>query len=369
MRTVDSLWLDPKNPRLGRAKRSQKLSQPELLSIMSSWTLEELVDSFLKAGGFWTQDALIVVEEEIDGAQRLVVVEGNRRLAALKLMKAAVEDSPTKNKSISDRLVSYEIDIHNSLFTSIPYLIAPSRKSIDSYLGFRHVTGIKEWPPTEKAEFITKLLEEDGLSYRDVAKQIGSRADVVRHNYIAFKILLQIEELFDADEWEEVEAKFSVLFLAVKSNKVRQFLGIDASTDAYSVKDDIIPAGKEEDLRRFIQWVFGSREKSAVVRDSRQIDRFAEILSEPRAVSYLRHNPDPQFEVAYSLTKAAADLVVDPLRQAARHITLALSEISSRAEEVEVRNEAWPVIEGGVRLAQLTKGSNLQRARELLGES
>ena len=91
------------------------------------------------------------------------------------------------------------------MFTELPYFVAESRDDIAAYLGFRHVTGIKEWPPAEKAEFITKLIEEHGLSYRDVAKQIGSRTDVVRQNYVAFKILLQLETTLDKDEWAEVE--------------------------------------------------------------------------------------------------------------------------------------------------------------------
>src|SRR5690606_33036310 len=147
--------------------------------------------------------------------------EGNRRLAALKLMKAAINNEENVPQSIVDRIREVNIGVDDPLFEEIPYLVADSRDDVDAYLGFRHVTGIKEWPPAEKAEFITRLVESHDLSYRDVARQIGSRADVVRNNYIAFKILQQIEEQFEEGQWEEIEDKFSVLFLSVKSNKVR----------------------------------------------------------------------------------------------------------------------------------------------------
>jgi len=366
---VDELYLDPKNPRIGRAKRRENPSQEDLLRVMSTWTLEELVDSFLNAGGFWTQDALIVVSEPIDGTQRRVVVEGNRRLAALKLMKAAIRREGHIPPVIQERMAEAELSEDDDLFEKIPYLLADQRSDVDAYLGFRHVTGIIQWAPAEKAEFITKLIETQNLSYKEVGRQIGSRADVVRNNYVAFKILQQIEVLFDEEHWAEIEDKFSVLFLAVKSNKVREFLGIDVNAMGVNGAHDPIPEGKKEDLSRFIGWVFGTKDKKPIVRDSRQIDRFAEILSEDRSVQYLKEHPEPQFEVAYALTKAAADLVIDPLREASRQITLALSEIEGRAGDDEVSVEAWPVIEGGTKLALLTNGENLSRVREMVGDS
>ncbi|MDB5418107.1 MAG: hypothetical protein JWP50_1526 [Phenylobacterium sp.] len=344
--------------------RRQHPDQTELLKLMSVWTLDELVDSFLSAGGFWTQDALIVVNARLEGSDRLVVIEGNRRLAALKLMKDVLAGKGGPHW-LTERLAQESIDENHEIFSEIPYLVAAAREDVSAYLGFRHVTGIKEWPPTEKAEFISNLIDDNNLDYKEVARRIGSRADVVRQHYIAYKILQQIEAMLDRDEWIEIESKFSVLLLAMRSAKVRDFLGIDMIRQPRG-QHDPIPAAKKDDLRAFIEWVFGTKQKSAIVHDSRQIDRFAEILAEPRSVEYLRQSSSPQFEVAYTLTKAAADLVVDPLREAARSIHLALADIGGRADEPSVQEEAWPVIEGGVKLAHLTNGINLSRARELL---
>jgi hypothetical protein len=362
---IDALRLDPLNPRIGRAKRKESLSQDELLQVMSAWTLEELVDSFVSSGGFWTQDALMVVGENTDNGDVLTVVEGNRRLAALKLMLKAIRREIDPPRWLRDRLEGSGLDENNELFTAVPYLVADSRDDIAAYLGFRHVTGIKEWPPAEKAEFITKLIEEHGLSYRDVAKQIGSRTDTVRQNYVAFKILLQLEATLDKDEWAEVEDKFSVLFLSLRSPGVRDFIGLDLNAAPVG-EHDPIPAQKKDDLTRYIGWLFGSKTKKPIVKDSRQVDRFGEMLAEPRAVTYLTEAAEPQFDIAYSLTKGSTDLVIDPLREARRHITLALSELGDRGDEPEVGEEAWPVIEGGVKLALATKAANLDNARELL---
>lgn len=363
-KNIEALQLDPENPRLGRDKRKAGLDQAQLLREMSLWTLDELIDSFSQSGGFWTQDALIVMPNgrDADGKEAFVVIEGNRRLAALKLLYLSLKGEIEPPRWLAERLDSYHPDLTDPIFTDLPVLVADSRDDVLAYLGFRHVTGIKQWRPVEKAEFIANLIDNHGLSYREVAKQIGSRSDVVRQHYVAFKILLQMEEMENFD-WSEVEERFSILFLSIRSEGTRDFLGVELRGDK-PANERPIPEAKRRDTENFVTWLFGTKDRKPVVRDSRNVDKFGEILAEPRAVEYLRGTQNPDFETAYSLT-SSADLVVEPLREAGRYLRLALSEIGSRAEEEEVRAAAWPVIEGGARLAHLTRGENLERAREI----
>lgn len=144
--TVEDLYLDPNNPRLGRENSKQQLSQGKILELMQDWELDELATSFIESG-FWPQEALIVVQEKIGAREQLVVVEGNRRLAALKLLSRP----PATSKKWQE--LAKEAKRHPKLFTKIPYFVADSRDDIASYLGFRHVTGIKEWHPAEKARY------------------------------------------------------------------------------------------------------------------------------------------------------------------------------------------------------------------------
>jgi hypothetical protein len=328
---------------------------------MSLWTLEELVDSFSQSGGFWTQDALIVVANP-DG--RFTVIEGNRRLAALKLLYASILGEIEPPRWLQERLRSYHPNQDDDIFSRLPILRADRREDVDAYLGFRHVTGIKQWRPVEKAEFITKMVDENSMTFKEVAKQIGSRSDQVRQNYVAFKMLLQMEGIEEL-EWSEVEARFSVLFLSIRSQGTRSFLGVRLEGERPSGRQPV-PADKERELRPFARWMFGDAQTSPVLKDSRDVDRFGEILGEPRAVEYLRSTDTPDFETAYSLTSASADLVLDPLRDAARHLRMALGEMSGRATDPAVVQESWPIIEGSLELAHLNGGENLARAREAL---
>ena len=48
--TLDILYLDPSNPRLGRHNIEKRLVQEGILEVMKDWTLEELGVSFLESG-------------------------------------------------------------------------------------------------------------------------------------------------------------------------------------------------------------------------------------------------------------------------------------------------------------------------------
>ncbi|MEJ7640402.1 MAG: hypothetical protein WKF75_21150, partial [Singulisphaera sp.] len=49
-----NLFLDPKNPRLGRHNINKGLGQEAILELIKNWSLEELAVSFLESG-FWPQ--------------------------------------------------------------------------------------------------------------------------------------------------------------------------------------------------------------------------------------------------------------------------------------------------------------------------
>ena len=185
---VQDLLLDGRNPRLGRQNVQKNLSQDEILDVMQTFTLDELGVSMLRSG-FWPQEALIAVMEKVGRHERLVVVEGNRRLAALKLLEgaAAADNVPNEWKQIWEAHSKKQQKALKDLLENAPYILADTRQDVQMYLGFRHVTGIKQWDPAEKAEYISNLIES-GMTYREVTEAIGSKVASVRQSYISFRI-------------------------------------------------------------------------------------------------------------------------------------------------------------------------------------
>src|SRR5437762_12497596 len=79
---TDSLHFDPKNPRLVEYLDGKEPSQSELLKLLwEQMSVDELAMS-IAASGYFQHEPLFVSKEH----GKLIVIEGNRRLAAVKLL-------------------------------------------------------------------------------------------------------------------------------------------------------------------------------------------------------------------------------------------------------------------------------------------
>ena len=321
--TLEKLSLDPSNPRLGLDSAEPLATQERVLELMRGWNLEELAVSFLE-NGFWPQEAVIVVKEELYGEpDTRVVVEGNRRIAALKYLMETFDGNPP---SRTWRRLVEGVTPNSDLFTRIPYILADSRADVIAYLGFRHVTGIKEWDPTQKAKFIASMIDDMGMSYDSVRKQIGMQTDTVRRNYIAFRIVKQMDSLEIEVSIQGVESRFSVLFLALREEGVRSFLGIDLRAEPKEAKVPV-PQTMEDNLSDFARWLFGTDDQRPLFTDSRYVGSFARILSSPETVDYLRSSPLPSFDVALQKAGVEDEEIENHLKEASNQIELALSRV------------------------------------------
>ena len=340
--------LDPRNPRLGMWRPDDPvLPQEKIYERMSDWTLHELATSFLESG-FWVHEAVLCVHEDLDGEEALVVVEGNRRIAALMRLQRTYDgedQSKTWLELIDDKSRPEE------LFTRVPYMTLSTREEADAFLGFRHVTGIKEWRPPEKARFIAKLIES-GMSYRQVMRKIGSQTEVVRRNYIAHCIFEQMEQTQDLDA-ERVRERFSVLFLSLRAPAVQQFLGIEEKfeVDPREVVPVIDPTHMGN-LKDYTLWLFGDQDNLPVVTDSRQVDRFAKVLDSEAALDYMRKVDYPDLERAFSIAGGDIEVIYDLVSSAVLRLREALSTLYLHRGNPKLKAMAGQLIEATEEIAK-----------------
>ena len=294
---VEALKLDPMNPRLGRHRMSPDTPQDQLLEWMGEWKLEELALSYLGSGGFWSHEPLIVVKELLYKKKALVVVEGNRRLAALICLKNTLNGDPP-SKKWSEMLNGETIP--PKLLTDVPYVLADSREDVQAFLGFRHVTGIKQWDADEKAGFIVQLVDGSNLTYDQVARKIGSTTPTVRRHYIAYQLLLQMESTIDDFPIERAERRFAVLYDAIQKHGAQEYLGLSVTAAPDAAKSPI-KKKRLSNLAHFSRWLYGTKTIEPLVRDTRQISDFGTILESVRAIEYLENTEQPKFEIAFQL--------------------------------------------------------------------
>lgn len=329
---IDDLYLDPLNPRLGRSNKGPNVTQERLLELLRDWTLEELAVSFLE-NGYWVQEALLAIQERLYHEEHLVVIEGNRRIAALKYLQAAIQGKPVSRRWAEIARIK---EAPTDLFDHIPYMMADSRKDIEAFLGFRHVTGIKEWKPAEKAEYIAKLIEESHMTYEEVMRKIGSKTPAVRQHYIAYRLLLEMENQENISI-EKVEDKFSALYLSLRTPGVRNYLQIDIKADPEAAKRPV-PKDRLKELENFALWLFGDEKRPPLFTDSRLVDDFGTILESPAAIEYLERAERPSFEIAFRTAGGDEPEIVRLVERAADNVELALTRahLHTKSEKLQI---------------------------------
>ncbi len=330
---IDHLYLDPMNPRLGRHRMSRETTQDELLNIMREWVLDELALSYLESGGFWPYEPLIVVAEPLYGEEHFIVIEGNRRLAALKALKLTSVGEPFSKKWAS---MLEDLSVPESLFERVPYVRADSRTDVQEFLGFRHMTGIKQWDAYDKAGFIAHLIDKQGMSYQQAARKVGSKIPTVRRNYIAYRVLLQAEEISEDFDTERTAKQFALLYKTLDTIGAQQYLQIDIFGEPSAVKR---PVSRDRlgHLAHFCRWLFGTSQITDIVTDTRQVADFGGILESADAVRYLETTRQPKFEFAVRIAGSDEEETLRHVNEAADSVELALMQAQAFKDSPNLR--------------------------------
>jgi len=148
---VSKLHFDPNNPRLPSSVDG-KDENNVLEWMLKEATLIELMGSIGETG-YSMGEPLLVVPKQDDNTH-YYVVEGNRRLAAVKLLSNP-ETAPIRKVQVKEAAESTK---HKPL--ELPAIVYPQRADITYYLGYRHITGVKPWDPLAKAKYAADLFEQ-----------------------------------------------------------------------------------------------------------------------------------------------------------------------------------------------------------------
>jgi ParB-like chromosome segregation protein Spo0J len=125
--------------------------------IAASTSIEELMEAIAE-NDFFPGEPLIVVPVE-KGSDQYYVLEGNRRLTTVKLLNDPKECSnPGERMHNISTVARYKPK-------ELPVVIRESRSEVLPYLGFRHITGVKQWEPLVKARYIEQLFDLSNRAY------------------------------------------------------------------------------------------------------------------------------------------------------------------------------------------------------------
>lgn len=280
----EKLDLDPDNPRLPEGLQGQ--SQDTLLTYLADNTaLDELMQSFAD-NGFFRHEPLIGVRRDGD---RVTVLEGNRRLAALKILLGAPEAIDQGLEPVLEARLSEAV--RNDLRVVPTYLVA-DRQDVHKYLGFRHIGGIKTWSAEAKARYL--MLETDRAAqegsanpFLDVARRVGSNSQGVRNAYTAVCTLRHARDDLGLDVNDVLRRRFGVWSRCMTAADVRHYLGLNGARDYWSVVDDIGSLDSKP-VAEVLNDLSAHAEQPPLLYDSRLVTVYGQVLQHEVARNVMR---------------------------------------------------------------------------------
>lgn len=161
---VANLHLDAKNPRLGRQTMAR--APREIIQYLFEHDKAMELAQSIATRGYFPNEPLLAIK--VNG--QLIIVEGNRRLAALKALREPGLVEGRMYRQI-DRL-SRQIEDPNDI-ARVPVTLAPSRRATDRLLAGRHIgTPVMAWQAENRASFILEKLAE-GYTNDQLRDQLG----------------------------------------------------------------------------------------------------------------------------------------------------------------------------------------------------
>jgi hypothetical protein len=265
-RTPDRLLLDLENPRFGL---SDARDQGEALRLLAQRAnLKELWDSIAERG-FESYEPLVGFEIT-PGADRYIIVEGNRRLAAVKTLLQPELLGGVRGASLPELEAK-----HRASLASLPVYVVSTREEADDYIGFKHINGPQTWGSLAKAKFAVRLFEKMPVGkgkdtrVQTLSRRLGDSRQLILRNLVAYKIFEQARDLgFIEESWlDERSVDFSHLYTMLQSPAARTYLGLsEAPLSEALVAPNPVPPTHHEKLRHFMAWLFGGPGVDPVIR-------------------------------------------------------------------------------------------------------
>ncbi len=160
---------------------------------------------------------------------KLTVLEGNRRLAAVRLFR----DPELSNKifdATTTRIRIPEITKdHRGTLEKISVYRVDHRRDADAFIGFKHINGAVRWNSYAKAKFATRWHGNSNFSLTEIANQVGDSHTTIKRMVHAIYVLEQArnESLYNIDDRWNPRFSFSHLYTALSHSEYRRFLGLD----------------------------------------------------------------------------------------------------------------------------------------------
>lgn len=309
---VSSLSLDRRNPRLAEFGLTAATTDQEIIALLwKTMDVRELVMS-ISASGFLTHEPLMVAKH--NAKSKYVVIEGNRRLAAVKLL---LDHELAESVGASVQPLGPE---EASRLAKLPVVI-DTRRGAWRHLGFKHINGPARWSSYAKSKYVATVHNEYGVSLDDIARQIGDTHRTVQRLYRGLMVIEQARDtgVYNIDDRWPGHFSFSHLYTGLESPRIRDFIGLSA---------DRVPEDKLEDLGEMCKWMYGDKATEPVIkRQNPDLRHLAAVVGHGEALAALRNGTS--LDAAFELTRTSSKVLMETLVLAKQSLLKARGLVST----------------------------------------
>jgi hypothetical protein len=318
------LEFDPNNPRLIEDGTDEP-DDSQIIKILADGSdLAELVAS-IAANGYIDIEPLIVQRK----GHRFRVLEGNRRLAAIRILQR-----PELAKGTGIVVPTMSSDAKKSLNEVTVYAVSSPDQARD-FIGFKHINGPHKWDAIAKARFAADWYKKErqrGVTLEKIAQRLGDGHDTVVRLVNGMFVLDQAEEtkVYELkDRYPGRKFAFSHLYTALTRPGYREFLGLPEEWRVEDPKPNPVPKNKLENLHKVMVWLYGSRSddiEPIIISQNPDIKNLGAVLASGRArtTMLLRSN----LREAYALVEPKGIRFEAALINAKQEAEKAISQIA-----------------------------------------
>lgn len=219
---VGSLRLDPKNTRIPADRRSDE-QRALLHELLETEDVKALAASIAKMGLF-PNERMVVMPADV--GRGYVVLEGNRRLAAIKLLLNP-EQARTDREVKTFRSLAANADL--GALAKVEVAVVPTRVAAAPVIAVLHTgESRRRWSPLQKARFYRELVDE-GQTAAEISSELGIPIGEVRE-YLRTELLYRLALALDYDpETRKAieQLPFTTLERFLETPSGRRFLGVE----------------------------------------------------------------------------------------------------------------------------------------------
>ncbi len=322
---IEKLELDNQNPRLSEFGINEKSSQEEILEILwDEMAVNELMYSIV-SNGFWDYEPLVIMKKP--RVDKYIVLEGNRRLAAVMLIHKPKLISGKIPEEIREKIISNPKILESTI--EIPIIDVPTRDKAWEFIGFKHVNGPAKWGSFAKAKYIAEVHNDFDVSLDDIAYQIGDTNKTVQRLYQGLMVLDQAERIgvYKLEDIQASRVYFSHLYTGLQREGIINFLSLK---DPKEESKDPVPDSKKQELGQLLEWLYGSKrnETFAVIKSQNPDLKHLDEVLQSREATIALTGGEP-LSYAYELSRGADALFEEKLVDAKRSLQKARAYLTT----------------------------------------